>query len=369
MPNFQFEKGDLVALLSHPYLADIANIVQSGDPLQQSPVMIVSESLEVKKNEKSTSQRSLLQHKCFWYSTKTNGFESAWISETFLKLIEKGNEILDTVPEVGDQLLFRTTQIELHKRKSSFYQGADFENSSSTHISSLLSFVAPVLMVAGYVNKDSKSGSSEEIKAGRVEEYNFIKVTWFNYNQDKISETILPVSCLKLLPVQPKDNITKLQSIIDKKQFVKIKLNNVVTIIKPISVNYLSGYYFLRGHDFIRNKIVDNIKISELVLGKIYNNPVLERAPMYDFKKGKKPILYPEELIQKAKRKKKLIRIKYVNKNNIVSMRCLRDFTIYKVIDKKEKFSFLSGFCLSKDDIRYFNVERISWIEMIDIRS
>jgi len=366
MPTFKFQIGDIVALSSHPYFEGIDTIIQSGDPLQQSPLMIIAESIEVKRSDNSTNLLSPLQHKCFWYSQKSNSFEHTWISESILKLIEKSKDILDFIPEVGTKLLFRTTHMELHKRKSSLVVDSSLKNSHSTQVTSLLSFVPPMLMVSGYINKDSKSGIVTELEPSSIKDYNFLKVTWFNFSQDKISEGIIPVSCLKVLPESATDLIQQLQEVINKQQYIAVNIGSVQTIIKPLSIHFLCGYYFLKAHDFLTDSELNNIAVSDIKIKQIYKSHILNKAPAYDFKKGKKPTLYAEDVIQKAIKKGKYIRIKYISRNNVTSVRCIREFSIHKFKDKKEKISLLTGHCLTKLDTRHFNVDRISWVEMID---
>lgn len=368
MTTSTIKSGDIVALLSHPYVEGEHDIILSGDPLQQSPLMVVVESIEIRKNEETgMSGNSLIQHKCYWYSNKSHSFEFAWLGETFLKIIEKASDPIMELPSIGTHVLFKTSIFELNKRKSSILIESGTKENDFLTISSLMTFVSPILLVSGYKNIETTHKNSKRKNQVIPEVAKLIKVKWFNFIGDKINEILLPISCLKTLPPTPVDRLKTIREIINNGHYIKTEIDSIITLLKPLSIHYVSGYYMLRAHDFLTNRMFNNIHLIDMKILDTIECPATHRAPIFRFEASPRPIKYPLEIIQEAERENKTIRIKYVNKDAGSSIRCVKNITVNKLKENDMEYYILTGFCLLKNDTRYFNVERIEWVELINI--
>jgi hypothetical protein len=368
MPGPQHNLGDIVSLTTHPFFTFDQEVIFMGDPLQQSPIMVVGQTVEIQSKRNSAEDLvSKVQHKCFWYSHKSNGFNSAWISETFLKKVEKYEDKTNAVPPIGTIVIFRTTNIEQKKQKSSLITELENKKNSSLTITSLTSFVCPMLIVSGYKIVGEKNDCSKAENESASLEARLIKVKWFNFTADKVSDTYLPLSCIRPTPPLVENILTKTKEIITNGEYLKTLIGGIETFIKPLSIHFLSGVYYLRAHEIITNRKINSLEINELVIISSTQSPVLKRAPLFDFAKSEKARLYPIDLITEAIETKHIIRIKYINRHKKVSIRCLKDIKLYKFkINKKEKY-YVTGFCMSKNDIRYFNIKRVEWAEILDL--
>ncbi len=212
-----FNIGDIVAFNTHPFFAGHTDIVLAGDPLQQSPLMIITEekniTLSADKGHKKKGD-SFTHYKCCWYSATTHRFEFAWFDPHQLKLIEPLPPNFDTVPAIGCNVIFRTARIETQKKKGSIQYGTGMATEDHLGLKSLMSFVSPVMHVIGY---PSNNGKSDKKQTATLPAFPLVKVKWFNLGADKYSEAELPLSCLEKLPPFDTEKIAAIKNSIAAK--------------------------------------------------------------------------------------------------------------------------------------------------------
>lgn len=370
MESFKIEMGDIVALMSHPYLENHQNIIISGDTLQQSPLMVVSEKLVPKDTREEGSENNKvepIQYKCVWFSTKNQKFEEAWILGTSLKLIQKQKEPNGEIPSIGSQVIFKTAFLEIKKRKSSFFSEITSKEVGkiATSITPLLSYVSPILLVNGFKDDEKK----EQENSRRIKFPTLIKLHWFNNPSDKISEAFLPLCCLEKVTEVDNKILDDFNQAIRTNKFIKANIDDSVSFLKPLSISFLNGNYFLNAIDFIKNEVINHWQLNEIEILDTVDSPVIESAPEFNFSKSRIPSKSILDLLRKAKRGKKIVKIKYLNQYGIISVRCIKGISLHKVIEKGQATRYLNGFCMSKMDQRHFNVERIIQVELINLKS
>jgi len=368
-----FKPGDVVAFTTHPFFQDESEIVFSGDPLQQSPLMVIADKKALKAdgaNKSSDKTDSKVVFLCYWFSQKSQKFEFTWLQQDVLKLIEPYDEKSVENLGPGDKVIFRTSNLEIKKKKSSFQFKVDANGNDLMHLTSLMTFVSPMLVFVEKIYTDGKAGKKErQSKLGEVTDLpaRFFKVKWFNFSADKFSEAVLPISSLKRVPDEPVEKIKEIRIAIKNNAYLKTQLDGIWTFLKPITINYLNGDYLLRAENVLSGRVVNGLQLESLKEFQRCLKIAIERAPLYDLSKSATPTLYQLDLIKKAAGSKSIIRIKYSNRQNVSSVRCIKEFRVYEFGEADKKEAYISGFCLSKNDIRYFKVSEIEWVEILDI--
>jgi hypothetical protein len=370
--------GDIVCLSSHPYTSKDINITIGGESQLLSPLMVVTESLKETKNQFDEesglpiAEKNSFQCKCIWFSTKSFQFEEANISSRLLRLISKSEANTDDAPiSIGSQVALKTLSLELGKKKSSIKIEGHLGNSSghNTTITPLLTFVSPVLHVLTIVKNNPKT---PEYDAKTGEKKRFISKTlakckWFNPDSNKLSERLIPIEALTVIP--PCDN-NVLEAILDKiKNKASIKLNTTdgVTIISPLEINYRSGYYFIRGYDFVLNQIQE-FPVSNQDLSQTLESPFVTQAPNFAYNSEDITAVQQQYLsvIETAKAAKLYVQIKYKNQNDKISVRTISNYELITG-GKENKEYYLRGYCNSKKAERTFKLERIQKIGVLPI--
>jgi hypothetical protein len=356
--------GDTVALATHPYFPGLTDIVFAGDPLQQSPLMIIFEYKEIrpKGTTDNTGKVDPLPHfRCCWYSGKSQSFENAWFAAEEIKLIQSFTAELDYIPAVGANVIFRTATIEIQKKKGSMQYGAGSGTHDSFGVTSMMSFVSPVLTVTGIVNYLKKTKNSAEKKL----DIPLIKVKWYNLPADKFSETLLPFTCLAEIPAVDLEKIDVIRKAKTLNHYLRVLIKDKVSIITPMLISSMNGVYFLRYFDIVKGRVSDSVSIDQIKIIDTLEKAYTEKAPTFDFKTSGKPTVSPRDLIKNNLGK--MIRIKYANRQEVASVRCVKISHIFEVLEGKETIEYMEGFCFLKDDIRTFRICKVELAEIINL--
>jgi len=375
MESKRFNIGDVVALSTHPYFNNGVNVILSADHLLLSPLMVVSEIHKSTfafggKKEKS------FKYKCLWFSNKTNKFEYGEIEESDLKLIVMSETTINkNFLTRGKRVAFKTTQMELGKKKSSLnYDDTTItENAGSSTISSLLTFLPPIMQVVDVTPHLSKhqleNKAKEEIR--KVVSLD-VKLNYFDPTNDKLREVTLPLESLELIHELDVKTLKLLNLAIKISRHLLVDWDGKTTLFKPRSLAYRTGLYFLRGYDLLSNSIEEFAIIGGLKLKPI-KKPIVKVAPQFDIETtpAAATLTYIENeiiaLITDAQAAKNYIRIKYKNRNEKISYRTIKNYKIITVNEMGLHVSYLVGHCLLRHDKRSFRVDRIQSIEHLKL--
>ncbi|WP_028525683.1 WYL domain-containing protein [Runella limosa] len=370
MPSNTPSIGDIVALNSHPYSPNQTNILIGGEPQLISPLLIVveivgdtqnsfDENIGMQIQEKGTS----CQCKCIWYSTKSHQFDEAWLSSKVLKIIkiqEPKDSIVKSI-EYGTLVTLKSAQLELSKQKSSFSIESQREKPT---INPVLSFVSPVMQVIGTNKNDSKEPKFDS-KTGNARSISelLVKCKWFNSSSDKMSEKLIPVEALVLIPNVDDNLLKQIEIFITSKTCLKVKLDTKETIFSPQKLKYTHGFYSVVGYDHLQNRITD-VELSNFNTVVEMKDSVEERFP--NFKLDEQPDSQIETGIKKAIEQKKYIRIKYKDRvGNVTTRTVVPNNTISEPVTHKS--IYLISYCLLRNAERYFNIESIVSLEILNL--
>lgn len=342
----EIEIGDIVSINTHPYQENITKILISGEPSQTPPLMVV---IGISNNEK-------MDCTCLWYSAKQQKFEKNVLPNSHLKLIKKQNSCiyLENL-EAGALLTLSTLDYELAKRKSSFHleDNADSTNGGVNTINALLSFLPPIMTYIG----ENKKGE--------------IKCRWFNSLLDRFSETVIPLHALNVINEVSPEVIDEIQKAISANIFVAVVDEDETAIILPRSISYRSGYYFLRGYDHIRNRLID-VNIFKAKID--FKDDIVESvAPSFNFNANAecatREFIQEEilSLIRQAGDEGKYIRFKYKNINDEVRWRTLKEYTIVPEGQIENNKYYVQGYCTIRKAIRTFSIERIRSLQCLNV--
>lgn len=367
-----FKIGDIVSLKSHAYLKNLTDIIISGEQLLVPPLMIVSEILKIRKIGSPINEERPIpkyEYTCIWFSSKSHKFEKAKIKGIHLKLIIFAEDkIANSDLQEGSFVTLRSMDYELSKKKSSlsFEDNTLNNNSGNTTINALLFFLCPPLHVMS-IQKHKNSlplvdkSTGEQIRF--ISEYD-VKCLWYNSNSEKFSEETLPIEVLTSISVVDQTKINLINKAIKSSNVLKIKMNEIEYLIKPRLIAYRSGYYFLRGFDYVLNRITEN-KINNSDIYEILETPFENIAPKFDVDRHPEAVSrkhMKQELkkaITVAKSKKAYIRIKYKNRNDQLSIRTLKTYRLANGKEDDEKVTYIIGFCMLRQAERTFNISMI----------
>jgi uncharacterized protein YodC (DUF2158 family) len=372
----QFKVGDVVALQSHPYSDKFINIVFSGDPQTNSPLMVIIEVLIETKTQYDEKTGNLLlesgksQCRCTWFSNKTHQFEDKWLHSGLLKIVKHADKLLEeryVKSLINSEVLFKTSDLELKKRKSSMSY-KDHPENGKVSITPLLSFVSPVLHVIQVIEV-KKSDFKEPIydaRSGQQKRFIptwMIKCQWFNLSSDKMSEKLLPVEALTILTKANEDYVDSLNKAIETSVYLK----NEKLLLSPKMLTYKNGRYYLQAFDFIKNKTreIDIIRHPDLsIIAKYYSN----KGPYFN------PLtadtLSIEDAINLAIKAGVYLRIQYKKKNGDLTTRTLSKLSIEKANNLKGVMTtYLKAYCHLRKAERLFKLKRILDLEVLDLQA
>ncbi|WP_316767996.1 WYL domain-containing protein [Pedobacter frigiditerrae] len=375
--------GDVVAPHSHPYSSSLTNAIISGEHLLIAPLMIVTETLNVLRDEFSETDGSIVTSKgssnckCIWFSSKTNQFEESWFSSTQLKTILEGDNKVNSKAIIGYNVSLKTLELELGKLKSSFStEQREGENKAKSSINSLLSFVPPVMQVLEVkesTDKDNKFDSKSGFQKKFVPKYT-AKCKWYCPSTEKFSEKFLPLECLLAIPKLGNDKLETVDKIISKGAILKIEK----TLFKPTSVSYRSGFYKLSGYDFIKNvnreiPLSDETNLS--VEPKLYNI----EAPNFELIATSvgaawNSLTSISDLINSTKKDNFYLRIKYKSLDEKITTRTLSKLQLHTTkeitdpLKGEEDVIYLEAYCHLRDAKRFFKLNRIIDAKQLNIK-
>lgn len=371
--------GDIVSLKSHPYLNKITTIVISGEPLLSPPLMVVTEKVALKSNNTTdVDDATNYEYVCTYFSSKLHTFEKIKIKGVHLKLIiEATNENSVSIDEVfpGVTVTLKSMDYELAKKKSSFtFEDTSLQNGSdSTTITALLTYLSPTLHVVSIKEHKTKHPTHNKHQEVRVLPTWDVKCFWYNSHKEKMSEEIFPLESLKIVVPADEEAIEKIIEIITKSSAVEITEPNASYLIKPRIINYRSGYYFLRGYDYVLNRITEH-KIAYPHIFKEVGNHILNKVPSFDIKTN--PIAATKDFIaneikaavESAETQKNYIRIQYKNRNEVITLRTLKDYKIVEVDEDGKKYSYIIGFCCLRMAERSFRIDRVQQLDILNFK-
>lgn len=148
--------------------------------------------------------------------------------------------------------------------------------------------------------------------------------------------------------------------------------NKKVNIVQPKSISHRAGNYYLRAFDFIINKVIE-IDLSNNLNIELTDTPFLETFPQFNIEDN--PIAATHEYItkelagaiNKARERKSFIRIRYKNKNDIISRRTIQDYKVIEVKESNKDVIYLSGYCLLRNAERHFRIDRIQDLQELKL--
>lgn len=367
MPSKLFSIGDVVTLKTHPYIKDLTNIIIAGDATMLPPLMIV---MEIQHSKKSVEKQEidLYKYHCVWFSSRTNRFIQAWIVEADLKLITTAvANINQIILKRGDRVVLKSASHELGKQKSSFTceDNSTQVHSGNTHIRPLLSFLSPVMQVLT-ISKFSPKDLKKETY------YWEVKCSMYDPINDKISEVVLPLESLELIEPIDENLLNYLADMISKDAFLYTNQASKKSILKPRSIVFLSGFYYLRGLDLLCNRIIE-VPIDKVLRSTETNTPFITEVPSFRIEntpQSATPHFIIQEIVSASKHaieRKNYLRIKYRNKNDEVSLRTVIPYKVLSVKEDDFEIFYLNSYCLSRQAERNFRISRIQHLQEIKL--
>lgn len=373
--------GDIVALKSHPYFNN-ASVLISGDPQFLSPLMVVVETVRETKDQwdektgNQSSYKTSMQCKCIWYSSKSNQFEDAWIHSNLLKVIEsKGESLTKEQLHLGTQVVLKSKDLELNKKKSSKSgDGDSYELFNKTNITSLLSFLSPIMQVLE-IRKNDEKEQAYDIKTGKEKKALSkwsVKCKWYSQNTDKLSEKFLPIESLELVEEVSKQLLVDIVAIIERGTYIKTENGDDPRIVKPIKISYLHGNYTLRAFDFVENKNID-IEVDDEFVFEERANYSLNKAPNFNLENGVDAPTHASikveiiDVINRSMANNQYLKIKYRDTNDKITIRTIKNCVLTQLLDNGNPVHYLTAYCFLRKDQRTFNVDNIQSIETLDI--
>jgi len=363
-----FKVGYIVALKTHPFFENVTDVIISGDAIELSPLMVIAEIINDAKNQydentgNPISNTKNAQCKCIWYSHKSRQFEEAWINSNLLKVIERKEPIGRDEINNGMFVELATLEIELGKLKSSLNsETRKGVSTSKTITTALLPFVSPVMQVVE-LKKNEEKGPKYNSRTGAIRrfmsEYS-AKCKWYNPDTDKMSEKVLPIEVLKIIPQVSNSLLEQRENDIRNKKCYR---KDGHELIVPKNLIYKSGRYYIDVFSYLsnNNKLVDvNDEMS------IEDKPIIDTAPnsvaSRDDDRRLEDIV---NTIRLAITDKQCIRIVYKNRNDIITTRTISNINIDITTPPK----FFDGYCYTREELRTFRIERIQSLQILNMR-
>lgn len=361
--------GDLVTLKSHAYTENIATIIITGDPTSLPPIMIIKEIRKINKEKESH-----LIFTCIWFSNKSNTLQEAKFKDFHLKQIvlsEQKKQDQSVINE-GDMVLLKSTELELKKRKSTFSseESSTSTNNTKNTLSALLSYLPPIFHVIS-IKDHNKTADAKSVEKGTYWCYTKkVKCFYHNGHTDKISEVELPLEALDILQPFPEKILEDINNIISRKHYIFYgKENKEILILQPKQFSFRSGFYFLSAFNIIDNKNVE-INITSGSKYKEIEKIVKTSSPTSDMPNfNKKEIAEDMAIkIKQASDENLYIRIRYRNKYDEATTRTISGYELQDNTSANEINSYLTGYCHLRMDKRTFMIERIQYLEILNIK-
>lgn len=379
MPSGNLKIGDVVSLKSHPYQDNITSIIVSGEPLLLPPLMIITEQRKLQSDtSKVNYDKGAYEYMCLYFSGKTQSFEHVPIKGIHLKRIMEGtseNSLSEDEVFPGVTVTLKTMELELAKKKSSFtYEDTSlYHGSDSSTITALLSYLPPSLQVISVLPHKSKYPTHKKDQEIRKVPSLDVKCFWYNSQKESLSEQVLPIEALQMVVPANEDVIKQIIELIAKPSAIEITELNDSYLIMPRLIHYRSGYYFLRGYNYVLNRITEYRIAYPNVFTEVENH-IVRKAP--EFKIEVNPLSASKDFIQReivaaiadAEKNKNFIRIQYRNRNDVVTTRTLKKYRYIDVEEEGKKFGYLVGYCCLRMDERSFRTDRIQHLEELNFQ-
>lgn len=221
--NENFNLGDLVTFKTHPLLFDL---YIKGDGKYVPPIMLVKEVLFENKDKKEFDDVSgnriaeKVKYICVHfddnksefieshlYQSQIEGIEDLKIAKVENKKQEDGyinlvTEVLNYPKfeyEFGKIVYFKTKKLEAFKKRESTKilvnkddKGNEIETKEKIR-NYVVNYITPDFVICGYKKEVQHDLFYNNGKPKRIASTDFIKVKWFNSNQQKFSEQYLPI--------------------------------------------------------------------------------------------------------------------------------------------------------------------------------
>ncbi len=383
--NSSFNIGSIVALNTHPFFVknNKDEFLISGDGLTISPLMVVVEILGENKSlfDENSGQelikKETVQCKCLWFSSKTFQFEDTWLSSRLLRNIEFSSQSQDfAVPSYGSSVIFKTASIEIGKKKASLNQLGSSNNDKSRTITALLSFTSPAMQVIGSAKSESKEpiidAKTGEVR--RIISKQLVKCKYYNAHSEKFSEVLIPIEAITILSAIDNNILKSLTAFIQNGELLKTKSDSPVfkeTIVKPITINYNLGNYYLEVKDYLENTTREVFIENSSDQFRTLENE-LEHLPRFKNIAKKLSILSVKDNFRKLSFKH-FWRIKYRDNYDNVTTRTLYDMEVNFLDDSDEsgnpiKVEYIKAKCILRNyEERFFRVDRIQLLEVLPL--
>lgn len=381
--------GNIVTTAAHPYFKDLTDIIISGEHQLTPPLMVIAEILKNaqtrfdEKTGEQISQAGSANCKCIWFSQKAGQFEEVWLSERFLKHVEVNEDgILGSAIKKGDQVVFKTADLELGKKKSIL----NYDESSvvqkkeeKANINAYLAFVSPVLDVIQVIDAkeietkdarfDIKTGDKRKLTSDWL-----LKVKWFNPGSEKFSEKILPACVFNLVQHVDELLLRDLSSQIQEAKQLYYEADEIgLTIITPLSLSYRAGKYYLKAFDYLLNTKRE-IEIKRGLMLPEAEDPFSKPVPTFSFiheEKGEESSIADEikEMLENAAVTKNYTRFEYRGAKGKVGWRTIKDCEVSaKRFGKDDEYYYFQGYCMTKKEIRTFKTSNVFGMQMLNVK-
>lgn len=365
----KFALGDIVTLLTHPFIISNTEVIISGEHLLTPPTMVV---LEIIARPDSSYENSD-SYKCIWFSSKKNDFPDNWFNENELKKLDQEEKNPEVIT-VGCRVTLNNLSIELGKRRSYLQIDAkgSAEGKKTSSISAHLPFVSPVMLVLSiedFNREKLKKGTSTKDK---IFPRQWVKCKYYNAFSEKFSEVILPIEVLTVVPSVNDELLSSLKKLIKNSGYMKFNS----TILKPIDIFNKSGEYILSSFDLVSQKY-DDCPIHKLPAYDEIKKPYLDSAPTFEIESTdetkrlvpKKDVNALIKEVIDSGRKNYLV-IKYTDKFGNFTTRTVLKYQIVTGPDDlapEETTTYLNAYCKFRNDIRNFKIKSISEVSILDV--
>ena len=134
------------------------------------------------------------------------------------------------------------------------------------------------------IPKNDKKEALYDVKTGnkkREISEQLIKCKWFNPSSDKMSEALIPIEALSLIPSISEAMLNEYATFAKEKQHLTITIegSSYQTIFLPQKIKCSHGIYFIVGYDYIKNKTREFpiLKLSHIKL----DSPFVKQVPNF----------------------------------------------------------------------------------------
>jgi len=373
-----FEIGDIVAFNSHPYFPhpfEKTSVVISGESILTPPLMVIGEILIHRKGSYDPQdgveifQKGSKSCKCYWYNHDSHQFEESWFLESQLNLIQKKEEVqIDGL--LHSNIIFKTAEIEVGKRKSALSTKNGFTSTTETHINSFVAPVMQVIQVKKAENKEPKYHEETGNPLRIVDKYQ-LKCKWYNPKAQKFSEKFLPINLVQRVPSYTQENLEYIHKSVENQSIYLITQENRTPILFQVkSVFFLNGWYYFKGYDFIKNSSHSVPIDPENLLSEVVDSVITERWPDFD---ESYELIYLTDFL-KINKSKPYLQIQYESYHGEVTTRTISKWKIedFKFPDAgdPEKSIFVShlvAYCHLRDAERRFRLDKIRKVNVLNI--